>query len=72
MNLSLKCRVYSERAQAHLPCSGTTDDGTESACECACHGKVVVVDVVYPYPPMTEEEIDKAIWPYRAFNPWED
>jgi hypothetical protein len=33
--LSLKCRMYAERS--HDPCSGTTDDGTERACQCWCH-----------------------------------
>lgn len=46
---SLKCRLYGDRA--HTPCSGTTDDGTESPCECPCHtSPVVTVDLMYPYP----------------------
>ena len=33
--LSLKCKLYGDRP--HDPCSGTTDDGLESPCECWCH-----------------------------------
>jgi hypothetical protein len=33
--LSLLCRVHG--GKPHRPCSGTTDDGTNSACLCWCH-----------------------------------
>ena len=35
MNLSFKCKIYGDRP--HTPCSGMTDDGTDSVCECRCH-----------------------------------
>lgn len=34
-NLSFKCHMYGDRE--HTPCSGTTDDGTNSPCEHWCH-----------------------------------
>lgn len=34
-DLSLLCRIQQDRA--HRPCSGTTDDGTDSPCSCLCH-----------------------------------
>lgn len=33
--MSLLCRVQQDRE--HNPCSGTTDDGTDSPCGCRCH-----------------------------------
>lgn len=42
MKLSLKCKMYGD--QAHTPCSGTTDDGTGSTCECRCHASPRVGD----------------------------
>lgn len=41
MGLSLKCRIYAERP--HEPCSGTTDDGTESPCLHWCHSAPTVM-----------------------------
>jgi hypothetical protein len=44
--LSFKCSMYGLAPSAHhTPCSGTTDDGTDRACECKCHG---VPRVTYP------------------------